>query len=119
MPYIYSTASADTAFKIRDEQHQVIETIFVAGKANIANKHMLTSQGVSTEVSDEQLKKLESIPVFRQQVANGFLKVDSKRNADKVAKEMAPKDKSAPATKDDFKQSVDGEVVEVKTGNKK
>lgn len=119
MPYIYSTSSADVNFRIRDDQFNVLETIFVAGKANIANKHMLTSRGVSTEVSDEQLKKLESIPVFRQQVANGFLKVDSKRNADKVAKEMAPKDKSAPATKDDFKQSVDGEAVEVKTGNKK
>lgn len=119
MIYIYSTSSADVDFYVRNDLGEIVKTITIAGKANIPNKHMLTSRGVSTEVGKDDLAELEKMPLFRQQRDAGFLKVDSKADAEKVAKTMTAKDKSAPAKPEDFNQSALGEVVEVKTQGKK
>lgn len=116
MPYIYSTASTDIDFHVRDEAGRVLHTIHIAGKANIPNKHMLTSQGVSTSITESELKQLEAMPLYEQMRKAGFLVADiAKKDADKAAKSMAPKDKSAPRQKEDFKQSALGEQVEVTT----
>jgi hypothetical protein len=119
MSYIYSTLSAGIDFQIRDQHGDVTRTVTIAGGANIANKHMLTSAGVATKIGDEDLKELQKTQLFNDQVKAGFLRVDiAKIDADKAAKAMTAADKSAPAKPDSFKQSALGESVEVKTKNK-
>lgn len=71
----------------------------INGKANIMNKHFMTPKGAVTMVTEEQLKRLEGIPQFKQFVDGGFLTVEKKKvEAEEVAKNMKPKDKSAPLT---------------------
>jgi rRNA maturation endonuclease Nob1 len=117
MPFIYSTLSNDNVYVQYAEQKSnnlapvAVGSIYIAGKANITNKNLLTPKGVVTEVTDAQLKDLELSEVFNIHVKNGFITVDkSKKDADKVAKDMTAKDKSAPLSEEDVPQVVDGSV---------
>lgn len=117
MPFIYSTLSNDNVYVQYAEQKSnnlapvAVGSIYIAGKANITNKNLLTPKGVVTEVTEAQLKDLELSEVFNIHVKNGFITVDkSKKDADKVAKDMTAKDKSAPLSEEDVPQVVDGSV---------
>lgn len=118
--YIYSTLSANQAFKVwapKENKHQLArseETIIIHGMANIANKKTFqTFRGAVTPVTDEQLKSLEAIPQFARMVKRGYLAVDTKKaDADKAADNMAGKDKSAQLTPKDIKA---GEGAKLKT----
>lgn len=100
MSYIYSTLATDQNYSRKDEHGNIVSSILVAGKANVPNKHMATSRGVATKVTEEQLVELRKNRVFQLHEKNKFLVVDSKKhNADKVADDMNNQDKSAPLTK--------------------
>lgn len=107
MAYIYSTLSADMKYRIAGYNDDGSDRfVFISGKADIPNKHMLTSKGVSTEVDDAVLAELEKNKVFQTHVANGVIKIDRKKHdAEKVAKDM---------NKDDSRPLTDEELAELK-----
>lgn len=97
--YVYSTLANDQRYVERGKNRTVVAAVFVAGKANVPNRHMVTSRGVSTEVSDEQLNVLRKNKVFNLHEQNGFVSVESKKsNVDKVADNMNNNDPSQPDT---------------------
>ena len=107
MPFVYSTATCSTTYNIfhpgNDKDiSRTKHKILIKGGANVANKHIVTSRGVVTEVSDEDLKLLMGDYHFQQHMAAGFLTVDAiKTSPNKVAKNMEAKDASAPKTPED------------------
>ena len=95
-----------------------VATVEILGGRGLADKHLITPEGVRTEVSDADLAVLESLPLFQLHKANGFIKVyPGKPEIEKVVKDMAVKDASAPLTPEDFKHS-DVEVITSKDGKK-
>ena len=108
MAYIYSTLTADQEYTVYPpfDPKQIPKPnrkILIYGGANVINRNLITPRGVSTTVSDEELKILETIPSFKRHLERGFLTVDRNRaDADKVAKDMTPRDKSAQMEDKDF-----------------
>lgn len=97
--YVYNTLANDQRYTERGKNRTVVASVFIAGKANIPNKHMLTSRGVVTEVTDEQLAILRNNAIFKLHEKNGFITVERRKvNADKVADSMNNNDPSAPDT---------------------
>lgn len=97
--YVYSTLSSDVTYNKKDKHGNIEATVTVAGKANIPNRHMLTSKGITTEVSEAELDLLNANRVFQLHKKNGFITVeDKKHDAEKVADSMNNMDKSAPLT---------------------
>lgn len=114
--YIYSTLTADVAYTTE------VGDIFIAGGANIADKHMLTPYGKVTSVTDEQYAALQKVEVFRTHVEHGCIKADKhKQDAEKVAADMTGRDDSAPdtpeslAAEDDTIESIKDGVIKRKT----
>ena len=118
MAYIYSTLSADMKYKIDGYNEDGSDRfVFVAGKADIPNQHMLTSKGISTEVDDALLVELEKNKVFQTHVENGVIKIDRKKhNAEKVAKDMN-KDDSRPLTEKELAE-LDGKAPRKSKGKR-
>lgn len=105
--YIYSTISADQKYTFYDTTKNDMPTprghVFVAGKANIANKQLITPKGVVTKVSDDQYKWLQACDMFQRHVKRGYIKVEDKlHDAGKVASDMEARDASAPLTDGDM-----------------
>ena len=95
--------------------------MFIAGKANVANKNIVTPLGMATKVDDSALSVLESSHVFRLHKENGFITVEKyKEDADLVASDMTGRDASAPETpetlmlKDGTVESVEGTDIKHK-----
>lgn len=119
MAYIYSRLSADMKYKIDGYNADGSQRfVFVSGKADIPNKHMLTVRGVSTQVDDELVKLLEKNPVFQKHIENGVIHVDkNKADADKVASDMNADD-SRPLTEEEL-EALDGKAPRKSTGTRK
>lgn len=119
MAYIYSRLSADMKYKIEGYHDDGSDRfVFVAGKADIPNKHMLTVRGVSTQVDDELIELLKKNPVFNLHVDNGVIHVDKhKADADKVASDMASDD-SRPLTAEEL-EALGGKAPRKSTGSRK
>lgn len=106
--YIYSTISADVNYSVESG-----DKILIAGKANVANRNIITPRGTMTRVTDEQIALLKRNHVFQKHLENGFLTIESKKGeADKVASNMTPRDTSAPDTGNDM--LMDDDIEEVK-----
>lgn len=87
--YVYSTLSNDNRYG----------EVLINGKANVANKNVITPLGVVTRITDAQLDECKSYPVFQLHMDNGFLSVEKyKEDADLVASDMTGRDASAPET---------------------
>lgn len=113
--YVYSTLANDQRYVERNQNRSEVAAVFIAGKANIPNRHMLTSRGVVTEVTDEQLAILRKNAVFLLHEKNGFLSVERRKgDADKVADSMNNNDQSAP----DTEAKLAAEKKQVPTSNK-
>ncbi len=114
--YVYSTISADVDYTCENDV-----VIRIAGKANVANRNIITPRGMVTKVTDEQLAELKKNHVFQLHLENGFLTIEkSKADRDKVASDMTGRDKSAPDTTEDMLlkgdvEDVEGTVVKGKT----
>jgi hypothetical protein len=106
--YICSTLSASVVYEIEGGKE-----IFIAGGANIPDKHFLTPQGVMTSVTAEDLAALKKTRVFALHASNGFLTwSDKKSDVEAIVSGMQGADDSAPDTE------ADAEVVEQKSGTK-
>ena len=121
MPFIYSTLSNSQAyslFKKGGADLPIAEQICVIkGGAGISNNHFQTPKGVATEVTKHQLELLNTCDAYLQHKANGYIVEDDVEvAADKVARNMKPKDESAPITPDDF---ADKEKAPVTNSRKK
>lgn len=87
--YVYSTMSNDNRYG----------SVLINGKANIANKNVITPLGVATRLTSAQLDEAKSFPVFELHAKNGFLAIEKfKEDADLVAANMTGRDASAPET---------------------
>lgn len=83
----------------------VVDTIHVNGGADVVNKRTLdTPQGVVTELTDEQLDKLKSHPVFQQHLKGGYVVIQSTEKEAQKAKAHLEKDKSAQITPEDYEK---------------
>ncbi len=125
MPHIVSTLAADTNYidyepSVDGGANVVRKAVLVHGGAGVANQKralagaILTSEGISTKVSDEDLEFLEAHPTFQLHKKNGHIRIlRFVESAEKVAKDMT-RDVSAPQTPDTFKKegvTVDGTTV--------
>ena len=108
--YVFSTLTCDNKYNIYepklpgDKLNKLLKSVTIRGGANMNDrKFLITHKGVATKVSDEDLECLNNNKVFARHKERGFIVVDSqKRNANKVAASMTPKDKSAPKVEKDF-----------------
>jgi hypothetical protein len=109
--YIYSTLSTDTAYATFSGGNgtELVKTssVLIEGKANIANrKTLVTPKGVLTTITDAEYASIKDDYVFNLHIKNGFIQVETKKtDAENVAKNMTPKDKSSQKTKEDFKNT--------------
>lgn len=125
MPFVYSTASANTTYifyKTVKNGDKTIKraipaskggSIVIKGGANVAtppHKSIVDPSGmpihtpvaVRTEVTDRQLEMLRNNISFKRHEAAGFIKVDNKQTVEKAARSLQPKDKSAPLVPSDY-----------------
>lgn len=104
MPYVYSTLSNDQTFcdfepGQKNGPYNIRSRVTVNGKANIATKHLVTPMGIMTKVTDEEMAFLEKDSEFQRFVKDGYIKVGKmKSDAEKVARDMTPRDQSSPLT---------------------
>lgn len=92
MFYVYSTLSAN----------QNYDGVHIAGGTGVANSRTLvTPRGMVTPVTEEQLAILKNNRVFNIHQKAGYIDVQNKEvKPEKVAKNMADKDKGAQETKE-------------------
>lgn len=114
--YIYSTLTSAQRYKTK------LGVVEINGGANLATRRTLdTPRGVVTEITEEQYAALKSDSLsFGNHIENGFVTADTKKaDANKVAGNLAGKDKSAQRTTSELKdRSSDKELSEVSTGKK-
>lgn len=106
---VYSTMSSDvdyTYFETIGEAgqgHTIDHTIRIRGKANLADKVLVTPRGAVTAVTAEEAERLESHPVFKVHLANGFVAIERRGTpVDKVVDDMVQRDESSPLEPVDF-----------------
>ena len=107
--YILSTLTADqryTRYAPGGGDLPIVEAeVFVKGGANVADKRLITPQGVVTgPLTDDQMAILESNSVFQLHKQNGFVTVSEAKplDADAAAASQANRDDSAPLVEGDF-----------------
>lgn len=105
--YVYSTLSAPQEYTTYHsgaaDLPQAVQSVFIAGGANVADKRLVTPRGVVTKVTDEELKALETNEVFKLHKANGFISVGAaKKDPEVVAADMTSRDDAAPLVDGDF-----------------
>lgn len=122
--YVFSTMTAGVTY-VRYGQGggdlPVSEaSVTIAGGSNLPNKHMLTSIGVMTEVSDEDWTWLQEDPTFKLHKKNGYITIrDKPAAAEKVATDMQTRDQSAPLVDADFSDKAPVPNTEGITGSAK
>jgi len=110
MPFVYSTATNDIAYT---EYHDaasdgalrpVKRKMIIRGGAGLPNRRtLLTPYGHGTEVTEEGLEWLLTIPAFQRHMKAGFIKhFGAKKDANKVAADMSQRDGSAPLVPNDY-----------------
>ena len=111
MPYIYSTLTGDQEYALYEPAKDMdfrripkpLKTVLIYGGANVLDKRFCTPKGVATHVTDDDLKILEQIKAFQKHKKDGFVTVDkAKHDAEKVAKDMSERDRSAQLEDRDF-----------------
>lgn len=101
------------------------EGVFIEGGAGIANRLLVTPEGVITEVTAEQLDYLQANEIFKLHQKNGFVKILSgSREPNEVAAtgDMNKADASRQLTEGDLvdpdTKSDDNESLTVRSGGK-
>lgn len=126
--YIYSTLTSDNLYATYQKQEVVngkvvnapiIEhLVLIKGGSNVAPagfRRQETPIGVVTEVSDEDLERLEANEVFQTHKRNGYIIVDKKKvNPEVRAADMKTRDESAPLTDADMAKPEKKESEKVK-----
>lgn len=124
--YIYSTLTSDQLYTSYKSSTNGVplptSKILIRGGANLMTKHLVTPQGVVTEVTAEELAELRKNEVFKLHVENGFIQVsDAKKDIEKAVTEMEGRDQSAPIVEQDgeIPQPADVDNVSVKPARSK
>ncbi len=107
---MYSTATGDMEYvewapRVKGEggPNVKVHKVIIRGGANRIDRHHRTAKGVMTCVSNEDMEMLKANSNFKRHVEKGYMVVlDKDVSADKVAKDMAPKDGSAQLVEADF-----------------
>ena len=109
MPYVYSTATAGNIYKFWRKGGGDLPVadgeVFVAGGANVTNKHLQTPLGIATKVTREEAEKLKQHPTFKKHMERGFMTIrddNDKVDVEVAAADMEGRDGSAPLTDNDF-----------------
>lgn len=109
MPYIYTTLSNDQEYTDWTPPATLGgnfvrgRAVAIKGKANIADKHMITPRGVMTQVTDDELAFLLGHADFRLHMENGFVTYDhDKVDPEVKIPDMVQADNSAPLVPEDF-----------------
>jgi hypothetical protein len=108
--YVTSTMTADVTYhgyvSIAGEA-QITKSVLIKGGSNVANSLLITPIGIQTEVDEDDLEFLKKDVTFQAHVENGFISYEAKEREPEVvaASGMQYKDKSAPKTPEDFKDS--------------
>jgi hypothetical protein len=80
--------------------------VLINGGANLASKHLITPQGVVTELSNDDYDFVKENKMFQRMVERGFIKVDAKKmDVEKVVADMESRDESAPLVPQDFEDT--------------
>lgn len=109
--YVYSKMAAAVDFNIfqKGGADMPVKTgkITINGGAGIANKNLITPNGVVTEVTDEELEILNAHNLFVQFKTNGYITVEKKKvDVEKVVADMSDKaDPSSPITPADYEKA--------------
>lgn len=113
MPFVYSTLANDNLYSgytpsTENGTPAIARSVLVKGGAGVAlGKHMITSAGILTEVSDDDAAFLLANEVFKIHKENGFVVIEDKRHeVDAVVAEMTGRDESAPLVDADFKDDL-------------
>jgi hypothetical protein len=92
---------------------QVAHEVFIEGGAHVANKNLITPQGVVTVVTDEQAAFLLQNPIFKMHADAGYVTIEDKQgDVEKVSADLNGNDPSKPLTPEDVNEGVpevDGE----------
>jgi len=93
--YVYSTLSNDQAYDLKDGR-----TVVIYGKANVADKRLMTPKGKVTKVTEDEFILLQENIVFKAHAKNGFLtgSYDEMNTERFVEANLEPADKSAQAS---------------------
>ncbi|WMD23307.1 hypothetical protein RAS12_13330 [Achromobacter seleniivolatilans] len=93
--YIYSTLSNDQRYQLKNGQ-----SVLIAGKANVANKQLVTPKGMATAISEDEFNLLQENIVFKAHFKNGFVAAShDKSDAEAfAARNLEGADKSAQDT---------------------
>ena len=93
--YVYSTLSNDQRYQLKDGR-----SVFIAGKANVANKQLVTLKGVVTAITEDEFNLLQENIVFIAHSKNGFVSGDHEKRDPEVFAErnLEGADKSAQDT---------------------
>lgn len=99
--YIYSTLSNDQRYQLKDGR-----SVLVAGKANVANKQLITPKGMATAISEDEFNLLQENIVFKAHSNNGFVSAShDKQDAEAFAsRNLEASDKSAQDTPETAKK---------------
>jgi hypothetical protein len=112
MAFILSSLTNDTKYCFWEKKAEnlvvVKKEILIKGGANVADKKTLvTPNGASTEVSDEELALLKENPSFKRHLERGFVKIvetDNKYKAKEESEKLDKKDGSAQLTPEVYKK---------------
>ncbi|CAB3812253.1 hypothetical protein [Achromobacter denitrificans] len=99
--YIYSTLSNDQRYQLKNGK-----SVLVTGKANVANKQLVTPKGMVTAVSEDEFNLLQENIVFKAHLKNGFVSGShAKQDAEVFAAgNLEPADKAAQDTPETAKK---------------
>ncbi len=99
--YIYCTLSNDQRYQLKDGR-----SVLVAGKANVANKQLVTPKGMATAISEDEFNLLQENIVFKAHAKNGFVSAShDKQDAESfAARNLEAADKAAQDTPETAKK---------------
>lgn len=94
--------------------------ILVAGGHRVPDRHFWTPEGVVTQITAEQLERLEANHVFQLHQEAGFVKIrKSEAKPEEVARDMASADSSALLDEKAFAEKLETREQEVKGRRRK
>ena len=131
MPYVISKMAANTEYTVykriqegKEVRNIPQRSILIKGGQGVTDRRTLLAptNGVVTEITDEEAEILKQNTVYQMHEQNGFVKIVYTKETDSDAREMAKEDDSAQLTAEDFRTpipgaedatlKVDGETVE-------
>lgn len=106
---VFSTMTSDVDFTFfqpqqSEGQAQTIDYVIrINGKANLANKVLITPRGATTAINEAEAEMLANHPVFARMRSNGFLVIERRGvELSDVVGDMVPRDESSPLEPVDF-----------------